>query len=298
MGTVVRIEAYIPGDASAPKAFRAAFDRIGFLARKFSSYREDSELRQVEKRAGRARVSVSHEFAFLLGAALRIARESGGAFDPTVGRVTRLARADGWRREGPSARALREAWRRTGWRRVRLDETSRSVRFARRGMQLDLGGIAKGYIADEALEALAKAGAHRAMVAVAGDIAAGDPPPGDSGWRIGVDASGPAGSVERHLLLARQAVSASGSRERHFYSGGRRCSHIVNRRSPECTESRSAVSVVAPTGLLADGLATALAALGPDRAEPLLARHPEVVAYWSADGPGGTEASARSGRER
>jgi len=96
MGAVVRIEAYVPAGISPALAFRAAFDRVGELAGRLSSYRADSELRQLERKAWRSPTSVSEDFARVLGHAIELARQSDGAFDPTLGRVTRLVRAGGW----------------------------------------------------------------------------------------------------------------------------------------------------------------------------------------------------------
>ena len=281
MGIVVRIAAYFPPDASPPRTFREAFDRIGSLAARFSSYREDSELRLLEATAWREPVPVSPEFAFLLEQALRLARDSGGAFDPTLGSVTRLLRAESRPLGGPEEELLREAWSRTGWEGISLDMETRTVSLAHRGMQLDLGGIAKGYIADEALAKVRMRGVPRAMVAVAGDIAVGDPPPDAAGWPIGLDRLGPRGSVERKLLLSNEGVSTSGSRERRFRLGDRPCSHILSRSGDGCADPARAVSVIAPTALEADGTATALIALGPDLAEEFLEKRPEITALWA-----------------
>ncbi len=282
MGLVVRISAYFPLDASPPTAFRAAYARVAELAAKFSTYREDSELRLVEDVAWREPVLISPEFAFLLGHALRLARDSGGAFDPTLGNVTRLFRAKDWQRAGPPDRTLAEAWSRTGWKRVELHSSSRMLSFAHRGVQLDLGGIAKGYVADEALAEMQRAGVTQAMVAVAGDIAVGDPPPNSAGWRIGLDGVGPRGSVEQVLLLANRGVSTSGGRERNFRVGDQLCSHILTKVDSGCTDTTLAVSVVAESAMEADGVATALVALGPKRSNEFLNMRPGVSAYWSA----------------
>ncbi len=281
MGVIVSIEAYVPRDVNAARTFRSAFDRVRILARKLSSYREDSEVRNVEKRAWQAPVPLSIDFSRVLAQALRLARDSGGAFDPTVGRVTHLLREHGWGHEGPASNELAEAWKRTGWENVEFDAGRRTVFLHERGVRFDLGGIAKGYIADQALEALRRAGVNTALVAIAGDIAAGAPPPGEPGWPVDLDATGARGTLERNLLLRNQAVSTSGSRERYYLADGKRCSHIVTQSTAPCADTGLAVSVVAPTGLEADGLATALLALGRDRAGEILARRPAVQVYWA-----------------
>ena len=283
LGVVVRIDAYLPREVNPARVFRSALDRVACLARSLSDYREDSELRAVENTAWQKPVPVSFDFYRVLSEALLIARESDGAFDPTLGTVTRLLR----RGRSPEPMELAAAWTSTGWTQVSLDAESRTVFLRKRGIQFDLGGIAKGYIADQALESLRQAGVSRALVAVAGDIAVGAPPPGKRGWPVAVDAAGARGSVERELVLRNQAVSTSGSRERNYASNGKRCSHIVTRLSAPCAETGPAVSVVAPTGLEADGLATALLALGRERSGKLLASHPAARAYWVEVSPRG-----------
>ena len=285
MGVVVRIEAYVPAGISPALAFRAAFDRVGELAGRLSSYRDDSELRQLERKAWRSPTSVSEDFARVLGHAIELARQSDGAFDPTLGRVTRLVRAGGWGEALSEPSALDGAWKLTGWRHVEMDPESRTVYFRRRGLQIDLGGIAKGFVADETLEALKSRGISQALVSVGGDIAAGAPPPGKRGWKVAIDQIGDRGDSEIQLLLRHQAVSTSGSRERYFLLGDQMCSHVVARDGASCTDVSTAVSVVASSGLVADGLATGLLALGRDRSDVLLSHHPDVRVYWASQGP-------------
>ena len=283
MGVVVRIEAWMPSAANPAKVFRTAFDRIGELSHTLSSHRDDSELRVLERRSWREPVAVSPSLGRVLDMALRLARETDGAFDPTLGRVTRLARSAYGKPRGPDEEALRLAWRHVGWRLVVLDTEARTVFLRRRGIQLDLGGIAKGFIADEAVRVLRSADVPRALVAIAGDIVAGDAPPGEPGWAVGIDAVGPRGSTERRILLRHQGVSTSGGRERRWALNGRECSHIVTRSPEPCADPATAVSVVAPTGAQADGLATALVAAGRGRSDEMLRGRSGVRAYWAAE---------------
>ena len=285
MGVVVRIEAYVPAGINPARAFRAAFDRVRDLERKLSSYRDDSELRQVERKAWRSPTPVSADFAGVLGHAIELARQSDGAFDPTLGRLTRLVRAGGWGNALPEPSALEGAWRLTGWRHVELDPESRTVFFRQRGLQIDLGGIAKGFVADQILEALRSDGIFQALVSVGGVIAAGAPPPGKRGWSVAIDQIGDRGDAEIRLLLRHQAVSTSGSRERYFLLGDQMCSHVLARNAASCADVSTAVSVVASSGLEADGLATALLALGRERSDALLSRYPDARAYWASEVP-------------
>ena len=281
MGVIVRIEAYLSRNINPAHLFRAAFDRVAALEQTFSSHRADSEVRRVEKLAWRDPISISAELSVVLGHALTVASASGGAFDPTVGSMTGLLRRNGGLQTPSDRTAMAAARSLTGWQRVEHDASARTVFLRRRGMQLDFGGIAKGYIADEVLRVLERAGVARAMVSVAGDIVIGEPPPGQAGWHVGLDAVGTRGGIEHHLVLRRQAVSTSGSRERFYESDGRRCSHILGRSEDPCADAALAVSVVAPTGIEADALATALIAMGREEGNDLLKGLPGVRAYWA-----------------
>ena len=298
LGTLVRIEACVPVEVAPPAAFRAAFKRVTALERILSSYRPDSELRILELSAWRHPVPVSRDLASVLASALRLARHSRGSFDPTLGRATRTLRASGWLAEVRDQSALRAALDQRDWRHVVLDHGSRTVFLNRRGLALDLGGIAKGYIADQALAALARIGVKRAIVAIAGDIAVGEAPPGQAGWRIALDATGERGIAERTLVLRNAAVSTSGSRERYYLLAGRKCSHILGVDDDGCTVPTHAVSVVAPSAAVADGLATALAATGPDSAASLLRRYPRARAYWAVEAAGRTSRQPLRGFSR
>ena len=279
MGTLVRIQAFVPESMPPPRVFGVAFRRIAQLERRLSSYLADSEVRQVERRAWRHAVPVSQDLSALLTRACALARASNGTFDPTLGRLTRLLREPRAGTQGAAPEALAAARRDTGWQHLEFSERGSAVYFKRRGLALDLGGIAKGYIADEAIAAIARLGIKRAIVAVAGDIAIGNPPPGRSGWKVAVDAAGERGTPERTLLLRNAGVSTSGGRERSYVSAGRRCSHILG-VGGTCTAPTNAVTVVASDATLADGLATALTVAGPANAGGLLGRYPGARAYW------------------
>ena len=164
-----------------------------------------------------------------------------------------------------------------------LDSERDTIFLKARGVRFDLGGIAKGFIADEALRELASRGIESAMVSIAGDIAVGDPPPGERGWTVGLDAIGTRGGIEQVLVLENQGVSTSGSRARFYTVGERRCSHILPPAAGSCTAPDIAVSVVAPTAAKADGLATALVAMGRARGDALLSKRPGVEVYWADD---------------
>ena len=199
-------------------------------------------------------------------AAYNLAEETGGAFDVTLGPVIRLWRDARKQKRLPDPAALAEARGRCGFRNLVLDAAARTVSLKMPGMLLDLGGIAKGYAADEALRVLRDHGIRSALVAASGDLAIGDPPPGKTGWRVGIDSlNAPESKFTRVLELRNAAVSTSGDTEQFLEIGGVRYSHIIDPATGMGLTDRIAVTVVAEKGIDADGLATAVSVLGMQR---------------------------------
>jgi FAD:protein FMN transferase len=263
MGTLVRVTIYVADEAAAARAFRVAFDRIRELDVILSDYNPDSELNRTSRDGVGRPVTVSADLFTVLAASQDLARATGGAFDITLGPVVRLwreARAAG---RLPEARALEEAARRTGYTKLVLDAGRRTVMLCEAGMSLDSGGIGKGYAAGEAVAALRAHGVASALVAVSGDLALGDAPPGRAGWRVRIDVGG--ADLPDTLELSNAAVSTSGSAAQHLAIDGRRYSHIVEPASARGLEQDMTVVVVAPQGIDADGLATAVSVLGVER---------------------------------
>ena len=258
MGTLVRIQVYASGEAQARQAFRAAFTRIAELDAILSDYKPDSELNRLPP-------TVGADLFRVLQTSQELSEESEGAFDVTIGRLTRLWREARKAGRPPNEAAVREALAHSGYRKLHLDPAMQGVRVDDPELKLDVGGIAKGYAADEALAAMARAGVRRALVAVSGDLAIGDAPPGQRGWRV--DAGG---EVKE---LANAAVSTSGAAEQHLGP----YSHIIDPRTGMGITDPITVTVVARRGIEADGLDTAISVLGRERGMALARRHPGVT---------------------
>jgi FAD:protein FMN transferase len=274
MGTIIRIVLYAPDATAADKASRAAFDRIAALDNAMSDYKPDSELMRLCRAAGGPPVKVSEDLFQVLAAAQELAARSDGAFDITVGPVVRLWRRARRRHELPDRNRLGQALALVGYRNLVLDPNLHTAQLLKPGMMLDLGGIAKGYAADEALSVLKKDGITSTLVAAAGDIACSRPPPGRESWQIEIAAPAPsAKSAEertRYLLLHDAAVSTSGDDEQHLDLGGQRYSHIINPATGMALTGRRTVTVVAPKGITADSYATAVCVLGSERGQRLV----------------------------
>lgn len=287
MGTLFRITLYAGQESMALGALRAAFDRVRDLDHKLSDYKPDSELVRLCAQAHREPVPVSEDLYRVLVAAQELARDTNGAFDVTLGPMIRLWRECRKAVRFPSPAEIREARRRSGHRMLQIDASRHTVRLGRAGMQLDLGGIGKGYAADEALRVLRELGCSRALVAAGGDLVAGDPPPGKQAWRAGVRAlDAPPDGYSAIVPLANAAISTSGDTGQYIEIGGVRYSHILDPRTGIGLSRRISVTVIAATGMEADSLATALSVLGPDAGAALIRRCAAASARWVMESNG------------
>jgi FAD:protein FMN transferase len=274
MGTLVRITVYCATVDEAREAFRGGFDRIRELDNILSDYKPQSELSRITARAVGRPVRVSDDLFRVLEAAQRLAEETGGAFDVTEGPVVRLWREARTTGHAPNDDALADAGARSGFKKLHLDARARTVMVDLAGMALDVGGIGKGYAASEALAAIAKRGIRSALVAVSGDLAFSNAPPGQSGWRIQIHSEDEATlGVPSTVELTNRSVSTSGSSEQHLDVNGQRYSHVIDPTSRMGLLSDITVTVVAPHGLEADGLDTAASVLGVQRGLALIESH-------------------------
>lgn len=274
MGTLVRITVYTASADDARQAFRAGFDRIRDLDDTLSDYKPASELSRITTRAVGRPVRVSDDLFAVLAASQRLAEETGGAFDVTQGPVVRLWRAARKTGRVPDPDALKAAVGRSGYRHLHLDARNRTVMLDIQGMALDVGAIGKGYAASEALKVITTRGVRSALVAVSGDLAFSDAPPGQRGWRIQVHSEDPAVvHIPATLELTNAAVSTSGNTEQHLDANGKRYSHVVDPSSGIGLVNDITVTVVAPHGLEADGLDTAASVLGAQRGLALIESH-------------------------
>jgi FAD:protein FMN transferase len=266
MGTMFKIVLYAPDEPAANLAAKAAFQRIARLDAIMSDYRPTSELMQLCQKAGRGPVRVSEPLFYVLARAQDVSRLSDGAFDVTVGPVVRLWRRARKTEQLPDPEKLAQARSLVGYQNMRLDDKARTVELLKPGMQLDLGGIAKGYAADEAMGVLKQHNITRALVAAGGDIAVSGPPPDAEDWTVGIaPLEDPNQKPSRYLLLHDAAVSTSGDAEQYVEIDGKRYSHIVDPKTGIGLIGRQSVTVVARHGIMADSLTKVVSVLGPER---------------------------------
>lgn len=277
MAVPVKITLYAENEALAAAAAESAFLRFHDLNARLSDYNPDSELRQFcdHARAGEFR-TVSVDVWVTLRESVRIAELSGGAFDPTVGQVVRLWRRARLQKKLPPAQEIARTLQTVGYENLLFDEKTRGLAITRPGVRVDLGGIAKGYAIDEALRAIQTHGITRAMVDAGGDVGLADPPPGEQGWTVGI--LPPDGNTDaiRFLKLANCGVANSGDLAQFVEVDGVRYSHIVDPKTGLGLTHRAAVSVIAPTAMTADALASAVSVLGEQRGIALIETLPDT----------------------
>jgi len=279
MGTLMTITLYAPEPATAQAAASAAFQRIDALEDIMSDFQADSELMRLCDQPFGTPVPVSAELFEVLQRSLKVSKLPDGAFDVTVGPYIRLWRFARKRKVLPTPAEIAAARAAVGWQKLRLDPRTRTVTLLVPNMRLDLGGIGKGYAADAALRILKGRGIDRALVAASGDIAVGNPPPGQRGWKIGIAPfDGDTNKAPRTLLLHNAGISTSGDTEQFIEINGIRYSHIVNPVTGLGLTNRIQATVIGPDATTTDSLDTTVSLLGVQRGLALIDSRPHLAA--------------------
>ena len=274
MGSPFTITVYAPDAATAENAAAAAFRRADTLNSLLSDYIDSSEINRLSATSGQGRyVPVSAYLFNILQRGVEAAQLSNGAYDISVGPVVKLWRKARKLKQFPDADSLRIALSKTGYKYIHLDSTHQSVWLEKPGMQLDIGGLGKGYVAQLALQVLQQAGLHMAMVNAGGKIVTGDAPPGKQGWLIGINRPGDKQDIlPQMLLLQNNAIATSGDIYQYVELDGKRYSHIINPATGIGLTRSKNVTAIAQDGTTADWLSTACSVLSLSKSMQLIAR--------------------------
>lgn len=265
MGTEFYITLYAENAEIAESAADSAFRRVEELNQILSDYHAESELNRLSATSGSGEeISVSDPLWDVINKGFEISEKTGGAFDMTIGPFVSLWRdlRDDPDPQLPDSTLLQETSKSVGYELIELDEQEQTVRLTASDMQLDPGGIAKGYAVDEALAVLRHYGITSAMVNGGGDISIGEQPPNRKGWDVQIYSDHPRyKDTPLILTLSNQAVTTSGDLFQYIEIDGTRYSHIID---PETglglTEGRKA-TVVGEKGISVDAYATAFTVL-------------------------------------
>jgi thiamine biosynthesis lipoprotein len=281
MGTLFSITLYATNENSAKAASDAAFHRVAALDEIMSDYRADSELMHLCDQPFGKPVPISQELFDVFTRSQEISKLTDGAFDITIGPCVRLWRFSRKRKTLPTNQELALARAAVGWKNLRLDARAHTATLILPNMRLDLGGIGKGFAADEALKILKGMGIDRALVAASGDIAIGDPPLGETGWKVGISGIDVQTNDTAHaLLLHNCGISTSGDTEQFVEINGIRYSHIVDLATCLGLTNRIQDTIIAPNATTTDGLDTALSVMDVQRGLKLVDSMPDSAALF------------------
>jgi thiamine biosynthesis lipoprotein len=266
-----------PDSAAAGRALDEALDGLERLAALLVPADGASELSRLNAAGPEARVTCSADLFEALALAFALARETEGAYDPTVDPLLRAwdVRGSGRRPEPSELRAARDA---TGWTQVLLDAGVRTVRFPRPGMGLDLGALAPGFALDRAVDRLRARGVKRALLELDGEVAAfSDPGPA---WTVAVRAPAGGGAPAVWLAVRQGAVSTASPLERAVTVGGVPVGRVFDARTGQPVAGEASVTVVTRSAARAAALATALLVLGRERAQRLAESRRDLGVLW------------------
>ena len=280
MDTFCAITVVSPSKEKAGQAIDAGFAEIKKLETLLNYFSDESEISAINRAAGIMPVRVSDETLEIIEKMVDIAKATNGAFDSTIAPVIRRWKfsKDSSAPSIPPREAIEQALRLVDYKKIKINSGVSEIYLEEKGMELDLGGIAKGYAADKAVDAIKGKGIKAALVAVAGDIRGFGLNLSGQGWKVGIQNPRPGAESERPwedifaaLRLKDRAISTSGDYQRFFIKNGKRYHHILD---PETGFPAGAglisVSVIAPEGYLSDSLSTAVFVLGPEQGMSLL----------------------------
>lgn len=288
MGTLYTVVAYGRDQTFLAEVVSQVFDEIDQLDRQMSNYKPESELSAINRDAAQRPVTVSPELFGLLEYSLRASRESGGDFDITVGPLMKLwgfFRGEGRLPGAPEIIAVQE---RIGYQHVQLDAERRTIRFDAPGVELDLGGIAKGYAVDRAADIMRNDGVPAALISSGGSsIYALGSPPGEHGWKVTVRDPFHADQPANVLRLQNFALSTSGNYEKFFKINGKIYCHIMDPHTGWPVQNMLSTVGAAPTGVETEALTKIFFVGGVDKARQYLATHANAlgILYQPGDQP-------------
>ncbi|HVG13692.1 MAG TPA: FAD:protein FMN transferase [Chitinophagaceae bacterium] len=274
MGSPFRVICYVKDTASGRALERGALGLVDSLNNIFSDYLPGSELNRLCSTAGMdSFVSVSDPLYDILVQSEEAWKQTKGRFDITIGPLSRSWRR--WRREKyfPAPDSVHAARSRTGFKKLVIDKSRRQIKLLGKGMQLDLGGIGAGYIAEAVLSYLSANGVGSALVDASGDIVCGGAPPAKKGWVIGVNLPGKENRVHSEtIILSRKSVSTSGDVFQYIEHDGKKYSHIIDPITGYGVTHQRNVTIIAKDGATADWLATACSIVPMRQARRLVRR--------------------------
>lgn len=282
MGTAIRVELWADDKAVGEAAIAAVMAEMHRIDREMSPYKPESELSRINREAAKHPVPISQEMFNILSRSIEFSKLSDGAFDITFSSVGYMY--DYRRHIKPTDKEIEQALPGINYRHILLDAKKRTVKFARPGVRIDLGGIGKGYAVDNGIALLKQRGITQAIVTAGGDSRVlGDR--GGRPWMVGIRDPRRKDNMVAVIPLINSAISTSGDYERYFEADGIRYHHILNPKTGRSATGVHSVSVIGPDATTTDGLTKPVFILGPEKGLRLIESIPGVDAVIiDADG--------------
>jgi len=291
MGTFARVVVVAEDSNTAKKCIETALAEIHKVDDLMSDYKSDSEISEVNRNGAKTAVHLSQSTYEVLQRSIEFSKLTHGAFDITVGPLVDLFHSAEKKQVAPTKEQISQAKSKVGFEKLKLDDQNRTVQFAVEGMRLDLGGIAKGYAVDKAVEAMQTSGAIGGMVDIGGDIQCfGAPLKSRTHWVIGLQNPNLDNYIGEQdlalkLKLANGAVATSGDYQQFVLIEGKRYSHIIDRKTGTSTEGLSSITIIAENATDADALATAVSVMGTEKGLALIEKLPATDAILITSQP-------------
>lgn len=263
MGSPLNLIFYTTDSSRAAMLAKTSFALVDSLNAIFSDYLETSEINRLCKTAGSGVfIPVSPQLYEILLLSKTAAEKSNGAYDITIGPLSRLWRSARKSKRFPLPGEVQTARQRLGIDNLVFDTTRKAVKLLKPDMQLDLGGIAKGHVAQKLIDFLRANGVQSALADAGGDLACSDPPPGKKGWTVGINVPEKEDELlAQTITISNKAVATSGDVYQYIEHEGKRYSHIIDPKTGYGVQFQRNVTVMAHDGATADWLATACSIL-------------------------------------
>ena len=277
MGTELKVILYAHDESQAAYAINAILDELDERARPINNYNPNSEVSQLANLELGKRHTLSAELFEVLTEAKRWHNLTDNAFDVTAGATMELWSKARKRQSLPSNEDIGEAQKNSGWSKLSLNSDGTSgntITINAEKIQVNVSGIATGYLIDRAMTVLKQHGIECALIDIGGDIIVSNPPPESDGWKVDVAGLRESDPVQSRMVLKNQAVTTSGDLNQFLEIDGIRYSHIIDPKTGRPVPRRVSVTVVAQKAIDADAAATAISVLGAKGAKPLLANMP------------------------
>jgi thiamine biosynthesis lipoprotein len=281
MGTVFTVAVYGRDRTFLSEVVEEVFEEVDRLDEQMSNYKPESELSAINREAASHPVVVEPGLFHLLEISVRRSEETDGAFDITVGPLMKSWGFFRGRGRLPTRAEISQALERVGYQHLKLDAERRTIKFDESGVEIDLGGIAKGYAVDRAVDILRSNGITSALVSSGtSSIYALGSPPGSRGWKISVRDPYDAHKAGDVFHLQNYSVSISGSYEKFFKIAGKSYCHIMDPQSGWPVPDMLSTVVLGPTGTDTDGRSAGFFVMGVERSRKYLAMHPNLAVIF------------------